>query len=133
MRTPAQAFRDAITSGAVEAWSRGEKIQTDTANSTTWTFWTGSSDVVPRFADPEFVWRPAPTKRRIPFTQLTIPKGALWRFKDSNRWFAPIEYCANGITYNGTQYAEYDDHLMKCEYSTDGGATWQPGSQEVES
>lgn len=103
------------------------------AESLHWNVWSFSDKELPQFNNPEFIWRPAPTKRRIPFTQATVPKWALWRFKDSNRWFAPIEYCANGITYNGTQYAEYEDHLMKCEYSTDGGATWHPGSLEVES
>lgn len=133
MRTPAQALHDAIASGAVDAWHRGEKICLSHAESLHWNVWSFSDKELPQFINPEFIWRPAPAKRRIPFTQATVPKNALWRYKVlPSLWFAPVKYFADGIGF-ANQHAHYDSHLLNCEYSTDGGVTWQPGSQEVES
>ena len=131
MRTPAQALRDAIKSGAVEAWGRGQKIQYRGEESP-FTYWTAHEDCAPQFSDEDLFWRPAPAKRRIPFAQATVPKGALWNLRGGGIWMVALAYNPEGLIFPHPEFVTYRD-LASSDYSTDGGATWQPGSQEVES
>lgn len=132
MRTPAQAFRDAIKSGAVEAWNRGEKIQHREERAIAWDMWDGKEDHTPSFSSPAWIWRPAPAKRRILFTQLTIPKGALWNVRNQ-KWETILEYSSTHVRFSGGEDMCYENIAENADYSTDGGATWQPGSLEMES
>lgn len=132
MRTSAQAFRDAIKSGAVEAWNRGEKIQHREERAIAWDMWDGKEGHTPSFSSPAWIWRPAPTKRRIPFTRATVPKGALWNLSGGGSWKVALSYNPEGLVFPHSESVTYRD-LASSDYSTDGGATWQPGSMEVES
>lgn len=132
MRTPAQALRDAIASGAVQAWDRGEKIQLDAVDKTGWVFWGGDNHQTPGFSDPDLIWRPAPTKRRIPFTRATVPKGALWNLRNF-KWETALEFRSCDVRFSGGDLMTYERIAEIADYSTDGGVTWQPGSMEVDS
>lgn len=134
MRTSAQALHDAIASGAVAAWHRGEKIQVDVSDKTGWITWRGDSGRTPAFGDPDLTWRLTPAKRRIPFTQLTVPKGALWKMnrEDAQSWHLATSYGFDCIRLPIGPWT-YENAANELVYSLDGGATWQPGSQEVES
>ena len=132
MRTPAQAFRDAIKSGSVEAWNRGEKIQCKEERAIAWEMWEHGKDHAPAFSSAAFLWRPAPTKRRISFTQATVPKGALWNLRNE-KWETALEFRSCDVRFSGGDLMTYEKIAETADYSTDGGATWHPGSMEVES
>ena len=132
MRTPAQALRDAIASGAVEAWNQGRVVQLATFSTNEWVDFDVKSDCLPEFTSTIWHWRPAPTKRRIPFTRATVPKGALWNLRGGGFWMVALCYKPEGLLFPHSEFATYRD-LASSDYSTDGGATWQPGSLEVES
>lgn len=132
MRTPAQALRDAIASGAVEAWNRGEKIQHREEWAIAWDMWEHGKDHAPAFSSATFLWRPAPAKRRIPFTQQTIPKFALWNLRNM-KWETALEFREHEASFSGGDVMEYEKIAETADYSTDGGVTWHPGSLEVQS
>ena len=97
-----------------------------------WVTYQEHEGSVPIFADNLLVWRPAPTKRRIPFTQLTVPKGALWNLRGGGFWMVALSYKPEGLIFPHSEFVTYRD-IASSDYSLDGGATWQVGSQEVES
>ena len=132
MRTSAQALRDAIASGAVEAWANSAKIQYRIVSDGAWYPFLDGECSIPRFHDDALQWRPAPTKRRIPFTQLTIPKGALWNLRNE-KWGTALEYRKKEVCFSGGDLMTYGKIAETADYSTDGGGTWHPGSMEVES
>ena len=134
MRTSAQALRDAIASGAVEAWNRGEKIQCKEEMGIAWGMWDGKEHQTPSFSQPGFLWRPAPTKRRIPFTRDTVPKWALWRVAVGvGPFFTVNVYGADGLILHSDHTVTWKNLAESFEYSMDSGTTWHPGSMEVES
>jgi hypothetical protein len=133
VRTPAQALREAIDSGAVEAWHKGEPIQSR-LNDNPWALWRQASEAdCPVFQSASAHWRPAFVKRRIPFTLQTVPKWALWRVAGTSHPFFTVNvYGMDGVIFESRTilWSEIADSF---ECSLDNGATWSPGSQEVES
>ena len=133
MRTEAEAMRDAIASGAVATWHLRKEIQFRSLDGP-FTTWSMGDDKVPFFWCEDLFWRPAPTKRRIPFTQATVPKGALWRLRVKESPFVTVRvYGADGLILNYDLIITWASLSEDYEYSTDGGVTWHPGSMEVES
>jgi hypothetical protein len=64
MRTPQQALRDAIDSGAVQAWIDGKKIEWQSLNhlqdNLTWRDRNVAWNGMPFFDDTSIIWRAAP-------------------------------------------------------------------------
>lgn len=131
MRTPAQALREAIKSGAVEAFGRGEKIQASDGGG--WEDWEPTHEGhAPVFHLHGTVWRPSPTKRRIPFTLSTAPKHALWRVAGPGHPFYTVNvYGEDGLILNSNTVVTWVNLSESFEYSIDGGVTWERANQEV--
>lgn len=131
MRTPAQALREAIKSGAVEAWNRREKIQFR-GDEGPFADWSLREDYAPQFSDEDLFWRPAPAKRRIPFTLPTVPKHALWRVAGPGHPFYTVNvYGEDGLILNSNTVVTWVNLSESFEYSIDGGVTWERANQEV--
>jgi hypothetical protein len=130
MRTPQQALKDAINSGAVQHWIGGGTIQ---FKELTDMEWFNLPQGTAHFTSPKLIWRTKPEPTPVPFTQRTVPKNALWRFvqnrpelfTDSNSWRVPTEYHLNHISFDEMLFS-YRDAMRLLEYSIDGGTTWLP-------
>ncbi len=59
-RTPQQALKDAIDSGAVEAWINGEAIESQAHGSSEWVLFPAESSAWPPFQSYGAWWRPKP-------------------------------------------------------------------------
>lgn len=135
MRTSAEAFIEAVRSGAVKAWADGDPIEWSNPGYP-WKLWRRDAEVpgeTPQFGHPDFYWRIPPTKRRVPFTQSSIPKNALFRIEaHPNGWVLLSGYCQQSAIAYGI-HVPYNELADQWEMSLDNGATWQPASEEVES
>ena len=138
MRTSRAALREAVESGVLKAWMRDEKIQFRGEGKTEWLDWSDpEGGCIPAFGNEELYWRPAPEKKHVPFTLDTVPKGAIWRARISPASICVITgYGPNGVTFGPPAApSEHSYEALSCWslYSLDGGLTWHPASQEVES
>ena len=138
MRTAREALREAVESGAVNAWTKGGEIQFRRNGSVEWgKFQEPESDCIPAFGNEELYWRPAPEKKRVPFTLDTVPKGAIWRARISPASICVITgYGPKGVTFGppaAPSEHSYEALSSWSSYSLDGGLTWHPASREVES
>ncbi len=126
MRTPQQAMKEAIESGAVQAWIEGKGIQFKGHGD-----WFDFSQTVPAFCHEVLQWRPAPTSKLRPWRPEDVPVGALVRTLRTGapfRWMI-VASCSDGVTTCGgttcrTESAQF--MFDACEHSTDGGKTWKP-------
>ena len=132
MRTPAQALREAIKSGAVEAFGRGEKIQANDGDG--WNDWESTQEGrAPVFHLHGTIWRPSPANRRILFTLSTVPKHALWRVGGLGEPFYTVNvYGADGLVLHSNGLVTWASLSESFEYSIDGGVTLAQANQEVE-
>ncbi len=60
MRTPQQALKDAIDSGAVQAWIEGKKIEGRYVTSPPLQWFSMSENSTPSFQGEDFIWRVTP-------------------------------------------------------------------------
>ncbi len=134
MRTSRAALREAVESGALKAWMRDEKIQSRRDGEAEWVEWedrTGGNN--PAFGNPDLFWRQAPEKKRVPFCRDTVPKHALWSHPNGCEWMVATGYGIGGLLFGkaSVTYVELANEGYK--FSQNGGLTWHPASQEVES
>lgn len=140
-RTPRQAFKDALDSGAVQAWADRKPIELASNRDRKWEPFV---DEHPKFSTPHHIWRPAPEKRKVrkPHTIETFPVPAgprsplvrLRRLSDIETELRVIGFDSHtSINAGCAGYFGFDEMLVKeMQLSTDGGVTWVPAWQEVE-
>lgn len=121
-------MKDAIESGAVQAWIDGKPIQHKMPGPLSQ--WTTVELTDPNFNNPSCFWRPAPEPRLRPWKPEEVPVGALIRgkmFSIEHRWMIVGWNIATLITSNPALGSlHFDTCLHDYEHSTDGGKTWAP-------
>lgn len=135
-RTSRAALREAVESGALKAWMRDEKIQSRRDGEAEWAEWedrTGGNN--PAFGNPDLFWRPAPEKKRVPFTSDTIPVDGWWRRKNDKYTNCRVfSIHSNGVLFPGQAgYMTAFSVLMDEWEWSDDRKHWKPCSLEVES
>lgn len=129
MRTYKQAMKDAVESGAVQAWIDGKPIQHKMTGPLSQ--WTTVELTDPNFNHPSCFWRPAPEPKLRPWKPEEVPHLARIRRK----WWPGIEYSTIvGIGEGSVEYTtgggcdsvRFDSALEHFTHSTDGGKTWAP-------
>lgn len=129
MRTPWQAMKDAIESGAVQAWIDGKAIQNKTFNSAN--DWKTVRPTDPNFSSPMALWRPAPEPKFRLWKPEEVPLDA-W-FKGKNEIAFRLCYADLGMSAivptvasaNGG-HTTLDQVFKEWKHSLDGGKTWHP-------
>lgn len=129
MRTPQQAMKDAIESGAVQAWIDGKPIEYTGDPTNHWTKFRGEEP--PHFNTPIWHWRPAPEPKLRPWKPEEVPLDAWYRGKNGIAFriaFADLGESAIAKTVANANGGHVTlDHVFKeWTHSTDGGKTWAP-------
>jgi hypothetical protein len=127
-----RALKDAVNSGAVQAWVDGKPIEYATnKESSQWTLFTGESPV---FYTPGFIWRPAAEPKLRPWTRDEVPPGCVIRLKADHSYWVVVTARFGGLLKLGvlrqpdvnSPFDEIKSHPEKFEHSTDCGKTWHP-------
>lgn len=133
MRTPQQTMKEAIESGAVQAWIDGKPIEYTGDPTNHWTKFSGEEP--PHFNTPIWHWRPAPEPKLRPWKPEEVPHNCwIRRSDDAVILWRPLTIYRKGITFATATPGRgacvesrcFEYLLDKTEHSTDGGKTWAP-------
>lgn len=139
--TPLELARYQVA--VMEAHERGEVIEYSHDSGASWRALTWSgwdflwiNDSARKYRYRSARPKPAPTKKLVPWTFETAPKGCvLIRTIGTPSKYAYVsavfEWNEEGICGGNNRRWPYGDLMKYCEHSTDSGATWQPCGTEV--
>ncbi len=124
-RTLKQAFIDSRP--AQEAWLANKPIQfQDLRNDTpVWTNYDEHTGATPYFAAPFYIWRPKPEPEKVPFTQLTVPAYAWFRFSDQTQMCRIITLNEKTVRFGKDFLCRYEYLAEHAKYSHDR-INWKP-------
>ena len=132
MRTNRQALKEAIESGAVQAWIEGKSVDVKYVDASEFEkFGTAEEDFCPNFQSEEHQWRPSPIKKLRPWKAEEVPLGAHIRPKGEPEYRSLIISAGpDGLDlideHGSWQRRNYAFFLRDGEYSVDNGQTWLP-------
>ena len=130
MRTPQQAVLAVLNDGTAYAFGMGRNIQSRLLGDEKWNDFHG---VAPGFSNPNIRWRVKPdAMKEVPFTRLTIPKGAIWTFGGGASWLTIRAYDETGVLFEEKEFVSYESLGNLFKYSRDGGETWHPGHDFID-
>lgn len=118
-------MKDAIESGAVQAWIDGKNIQYRLLDKIKW---ENAHLHYPEFYSDGIVWRPAPEPKLRPWRPDEVPVGAITKAHgDESSARMIVGYSEQGIFLaQDTGAYPFGDLLRFRKHSTDGGKTWHP-------
>lgn len=120
-----------LNDGVIYAFGTGHTVQLRGLGEAEWIDYCGEA---PEFSNPIIRWRVKPaSKKPTPFTRLTIPKNVIWRYGQLDHWLTVSRYLADGIVFDPQSHVTYEGLSELTEYSLDGGQSWRPGHDWIDS